>query len=166
MGRYKDRINFLFSSGRKLGQAGMSLIELAVSLGILSIVMYQFISGSNFLTTFYSSTQNTLAMEDVALTVYENIRGNINLYQVDFDSTKFLNTTSYADLQTKLPFAWNSKKIIESSTCATACPAGRLGYIIYPISGYRGLLRLTIRITHPELLKDGFKDYTFLITGN
>lgn len=157
----------------KLKKSGMTLIELMVSMGILSVVMYQFISGSSFIQGFYHTTQNTLAMEDVALSVYENIRGNVNLYQIDFAPTNFTSTISYTDLQTKLPYAWDSKKIIDQNTCPIdpttslkVCPLGRLGYMISPISGYRGLLKLTIRVTHPDILANKFKDYTFLINGN
>lgn len=140
----------------------MTLAEMMVGLGLFSIVTYQFIGGSNFLRTFSNETAESVSLENIVNSIYENVSTNISLYKVDYDPEEFLKAVSANELEKKLDYAWSKDQFVPKAECPQ-CP-GRLGYVLVPIANYRGLYQLIIRVTQKEKI-EGFRDYTYLISG-
>lgn len=141
---------------------GMSLAEIMVGLGLFSIVAYQFLGGSNFLRNFSRDTAESVALENIVNSVYENVSTNISLYKVDYNPEEFFRAISKSELEKRLDFAWSKDSFVPKSQCVE-CP-GRLGYILVPIPNYRGLYQLIIRVTQKDKI-ESFRDYTYLISG-
>jgi prepilin-type N-terminal cleavage/methylation domain-containing protein len=146
---------------KKMINKGFSLVELMVSVAIFGTVVVIYIGITK---NFYQSNKGileTTVVNNYVNGIYNNIQSNIELYQVSYDSSKFRNMTSALSLQQNLPIAWDATKLEDVTSCPL-CP-GRMGYIIEPVIGYRGLYKLTIRVTHPKII--GFKDYVMLLVG-
>lgn len=146
---------------KKLINKGFSFVELMVAVSIFGTFVVIYIGITK---NFYLNNKNVLettVVNNYVNGIYNNIQSNIELYQVSYDSTSFINMTSAAALKQNLPLAWDSQKLSSVSSCP-ACP-GRMGFIIAPIPSYRGLYKLTIRVTHPKI--PGFKDYIMLLVG-
>lgn len=144
------------------GNAGMSLAEIMVGVGLFAIVAYQFIGGSNFLRDFSKDTEESVAIENIVKSIYDNVSTNISLFKVSYDPDDFFAAISPSELDKKLDYAWSKDVFVAKEQCRE-CP-GRLGYVIVPVTQYRGLYRLVIRVTHKEKI-NGFRDYTYLISG-
>lgn len=142
-------------------QKGFTLIEVSVAAGILGVVLYLFTNGSSFLTQRNKQLEELMIMERHVTALYENIQSNIDVYQITYDPKKFNDNADPRKLAKYLPMAWDMKVLTSVNNCKD-CP-GRMGYIIVPLDGYRGLYKLTIRATHPKIPE--FKDYIFLING-
>jgi prepilin-type N-terminal cleavage/methylation domain-containing protein len=145
----------------KRKNSGFTLVEILVGVSILGGAILAFVGSSNFLSKKNKDTQESIVISNYVNGLYNSIQSNLDLYQVTYDSKEFYGTTSPKDLQDKLPIAWNSTMMVDKADCPL-CP-GRLGYIIEPVNGYRGLFKLTIRVTHPKIV--GFKDYTMILIG-
>lgn len=141
---------------------GMSLAEIMVGLGLFSVVTYQFLGGSNFLRQFSQETEESVAIENIVKSIYDNVSTNIGLFKVSYDPEEFFSAVSAGELEKRLDYAWSRDVFVAKDKC-TDCP-GRLGYVVVPVPQYRGLYRLVIRVTHKEKI-DGFRDYTYLISG-
>lgn len=140
---------------------GFSFVEVSVGAAILGIALVAFIGSSNFFNKRTKDSQESILISNYVSGIYNSIQSNLDLYQVTYDSKEFYDTTSPEKLQEKLPLGWDSTQISKKETC-NGCP-GRMGYIIEPISGYRGLYKLTVRVTHPKI--EGFRDYTMILVG-
>lgn len=142
-------------------QKGFSLFEVMVSVGVLGAVVYYFSGGTSFLSQKNKQLEELMIMDRYANILYENIQSNTDVYQITYDPKEFLDNSDPSKLKTYLPLAWDIKVLTDVNNCSH-CP-GRMGFIIVPLDGYRGLYKLTIRATHPKVPL--FKDYTFLING-
>lgn len=141
---------------------GMSLAEIMVGLGLFSVVIYQFLGGSIFLRKFSNETEESVAIENIVKSIYDNVSTNIALFKVNYDPEEFFSSVSAGELEKRLDYAWSRDVFVAKDKCAE-CP-GRLGYVVVPVPQYRGLYRLVIRVTHKEKIS-GFRDYTYLING-
>lgn len=134
-----------------------------MSMGMLGVATYLLIGSSQVLQKQNKDIRESVAMERFTNLYYDRINSNINLYKITYDPTNFLDAVTPTEIENNLPLAWNANLMTDKDKC-TNCK-GRMGYVIVPVDDYRGLYRLTIRFTHTERIK-GYKDYTFLITGN
>jgi prepilin-type N-terminal cleavage/methylation domain-containing protein len=140
---------------------GFSFVEVTVAAAILSMAIVAFMGSTNFFNKRTKDSQESILISNYVGGIYNSIQSNLDLYQVTYDSKDFYDTTSPEKLQEKLPLGWDSTQISKKETCS-GC-VGRMGYIIEPISGYRGLYKLTVRVTHPKI--EGFRDYTMILVG-
>jgi prepilin-type N-terminal cleavage/methylation domain-containing protein len=140
---------------------GFTLVEVMIAAGILGGILYWFSGGTSFLSTRNKQLEELMIMERHVNSLYENIQSNIDVYQITYDPKEFNSNTDPTNLNKYLPLAWDMKILTNVNNCMQ-CP-GRMGYVIVPLDGYRGLYKLTIRATHPKVLL--FKDYNFLING-
>lgn len=142
-------------------QKGFTLVEVLIAGGILAAVVYWFAGGTTFLSKRNKQLEELMIMERHVNALYENIQSNIDVYQVTYDPREFNDNADPSKLKDYLPMAWDMKILTDVKNCKE-CP-GRMGYVIVPLDGYRGLYKLTIRATHPKV--PVFKDYSFLING-
>lgn len=147
---------------KQLRNKGFSLIEVILALGILGSTIYFFTVSSSFITKQTADIKRVMSYEKVAVSLYENIRRNIHIYQTTYDPSPFLGITDKVTLLEKLPLAWNDNGYMDVKDCPQC--KGRTGFVISPIPGYRGLYRLVIRFVH-ETLIDTFIEYNFFISG-
>lgn len=137
------------------------MVEVMVAAGLLGGLIYYFSGGTSFLSSRNKNLEELMIMERHVNTLSDNIQSNIDVYQITYDPKEFNANADPVKLAKYLPLAWDLKILTDVKNCLS-CP-GRMGYIIVPLDGYRGLYKLTIRVTHPKLPK--FKDYSFLING-
>ena len=140
---------------------GFSFIEVMAASGVLAVVVYVFASGSTFLSSKNKNIEELLTLERHVNSLYENIQSNVDMYQITYDEREFKENADPVKLAKYLPMAWDMKIITSVESCKE-CP-GRMGFVIVPLNGYRGLYKLTVRATHPKI--PAFKDYIFLING-
>lgn len=141
--------------------AGVTFIELMVGAGILGLAVVMYMGASNFFLKKNKETLEGVVLSNYVNAIYNSMQSNLDLYQITYDSKSFHENTSPEFLRKNLPMAWDFKTITKVSECEE-CP-GRLGYIVEPVSGYRGLYKLTVRATHPNI--QGFRDYKLLLIG-
>ena len=142
-------------------EKGFTLVEVMVAAGVLAVVVYIFSGGTSFLAIRNKQLEELMIMERHVNALYENIQSNIDVYQVTYDPQEFNENADPSKLNKYLPLAWDMKILTSVDNCEN-CP-GRMGYVIVPLDGYRGLYKLIIRATHPKVPL--FKDYIFLING-
>lgn len=142
-------------------QKGFSLLEVMVAAGVMGVILYLFTDGTSFLSQRNKQLEELLIMERHVNALYENIQSNIDVYQITYNPREFNQNSDPSKIEKYLPMAWDMKVLTDVKNCPT-CP-GRMGFIIVPLDGYRGLYKLTIRATHPKV--PAFKDYIFLING-
>ena len=140
---------------------GFSFIEILVALSILGAFIFYFTGGNSDLLKRNKNLEELMIMERHVNSLYENIQSNIDIYQITYNPKDFNNNADPTKIKKYLPIAWDMNNLTTVSDCSE-CP-GRMGFVIVPLEGYRGLYKLTIRVTHPNI--SVFKDYLFLING-
>ena len=101
---------------------------------------------------------------DIISSIVENIRNNIGNYQMSFNDSSAMDAsgalmTDVLLAEDKLPFAWSNSVITTPAECPS-CP-GRYGYLIQPLSSFKGLFLVTVRLTNKDLF-EGVKEYRFV----
>lgn len=132
-----------------------------IAVGVLGVLAYNFVGSTSFLSSRNKQIEELMIMERHVNNLYENIQGNIDIYQITYNPDEFLANSDPSKINDYLPLAWDLKILTDKNSCSD-CP-GRMGYVIVPLDSYRGLYKLTIRVTHPKVPQ--FKDYFFLING-
>lgn len=140
-------------------QSGFSLVETMVALGLVVLVGFILISGVHRFNQMARNAQLASVVDRQIKDIVENIRPNINLYQIDYSLTMD-ERLQRLERQT-LPMAWDMGVVAEAAVCP-AC-AGRFGYVIHPFPAVPGLFLLTVRMTH-SAWGDAHRDYSFLVT--
>ncbi|MBS1971629.1 MAG: prepilin-type N-terminal cleavage/methylation domain-containing protein [Bdellovibrionales bacterium] len=143
-------------------QSGYTFIEVLLSLGLLSIVMFAFIGG---FISLKGSSRDSLVLssserqvDDIA----ENIKASIENYQVNFNYKTGKETALTLD---NLPMAWDIGVLSTRAECPDC--AGTYGYIIQPLEQFRGLYQVTLRMTHKSWAVKGekYRDYVFVVSA-
>ena len=137
---------------------GFSLIEALIALGMVSFIACALGLGLFEYKKIIKKSQSNHVIEKQIKEIVENIRPNINLYQINYDSSK--DALDRALDVNKLPMAWGPGKSVMAKDCAS-CP-GRFGFTVQPFPNWPGLYILTLRMTHTDW--SSYRDYTFLVT--
>lgn len=146
----------------RINNKGQTIIEAIIGFALISIVGLAFVGG---LVSLRNTTKNSVvksASEKQINEIAENIKAGVENYQIDFD---FNGDDSVAlDVET-LPMAWDDGLITTRKECPQ-CP-GFYGYTIRPYEQYRGLYKLTLRITHRTWAERGepFREYSFVMSA-
>lgn len=150
-----------------LNSSGMSLMEIMIGIGLFGVMTWAFIGGSSYITKQTSNVRSDVSQSRILDSLLMSVRGHAGVYKVNFDPRDFIEAIGEEELQNplRLPLAWNDKVITTIENCPKC--AGRLGFIVSPVPSYRGMYKLTIRMTHPSIKKQGlnFKDFDYLIKG-
>lgn len=142
-------------------QRGFTFVETLVAAAVLGASVVIFSGVTKYFNQKNKDTIEAVVVSNYVNTIYNNIQSNLNIYQISYDSKAFHDAKSPDALAKILPLAWDHKVVTDVEKCPS-CP-GRMGYVIEPVNGYRGLFKLTIRVTHPKI--EGFKDYVMLLIG-
>jgi hypothetical protein len=152
---------------------GLGVLEVVLSAGLVGVGLYVVMSGVDFLTDNKTVVDKNIEMEQMISGIVENVRSNINMEKVDFavdPSTKenlFLMNSTYQAVKDSLKLRWTRDGIIPADLCQDC--AGRIGYVVTPYrSGsitFRGLYKVTIRMTHDQMFPNEFKQFDFIVKG-
>ncbi len=147
-----------------MNNRGFTILETLIALGLLSIVFVGVQSAMNHYLDQTQQAKSSSSNDQIVDSVLKKVVADVNQFQIDFG---IVNTTPLNGKCTNaepLPVAWD----IDVYTTAKSCPncPGKLGYWVQPLDGYRGLYKVTVRLTHTKLFGDGnCQDYTFIV-GN
>lgn len=128
-------------------QSGLSLLEMLIASSIASITFIGLMSSSLFFKKKAIEMEVKYAARLHVFGIMEQIRSNLGVYQV-------MNTFDEGLIDTlldveRLPMAWDSEKLVETKDCVN-CP-GRMGYLILPIEGMKGIYKVRFAVYHHSL---------------
>lgn len=150
--------NFLKANNR-----GQSVIEVLVGMGLLTIIGSAFISGMVSMRKLSKGTVVISATDKQVNDIAENIKAGVENYQINF---KYQDGTSEVLKLSNLPMAWDIGKVAPKSK-DTETWGGTYGYTIQPYEAYRGLYKVTLRMTYKAWADNGekYRDYTFVVSA-
>lgn len=148
-----------------LNQAGMGLLEILVGISIASVGSFILLNGIDFLTEKKAVVDKNANLENMISGLIGSIRSNIVMEKIDFESENFLRNTTYESVEKSLKLCWVNDGIIPLESYPK-CP-GKLGYVVAPFKvgtmEYRGLYKVTLRMTHSDLFPNQFREYVFIV---
>lgn len=131
-------------------QAGFTLVEALVTTVVIAAVLGGLMQASSMLFAVEGKTSQLSDSTRMTLSILENIHADPSQFQVNFAPW----SVEDKDLLKvdELPLAYRTGYFGDASGCP-ACKI-RLGYILRPMQGHSGLLRLIIRSYNTETLED------------
>jgi len=143
-------------------QQGQTIVEALVGFGLIAIVGFAFVGGMVSLRNTTRSTVVLSSSEKQISDIAENIKAGVENYQVNFNYDKSASSLLKPD---DLPMAWDNGIVALRSECPEC--AGTYGYTIQPYEEYRGLYKVTLRMTHKSWIEKGepFRDYIFVMSA-
>ncbi len=143
-------------------QRGQTIVEALVGFGLIAIVGFAFVGGMVSLRNTTRSTVVLSSSEKQISDIAENIKAGVENYQVNFNYDKSASSLLKPD---DLPMAWDNGIVALRSECPEC--AGTYGYTIQPYEEYRGLYKVTLRMTHKSWIEKGepFRDYIFVMSA-
>lgn len=163
----KRRIQIRPYSLRELisSNKGLSLIEVITGFAIAGSGAFLILNGVDYLDRQKSSMDKSASQEAIVSGLVESIRSNIAMEKIDFNPRQFLEAQEIEELEPYLKLCWlndGTLPLEEFPTCQ-----GRLGYVVYPLKignlEYRGMYKVTIKITHQTHFPGTFKQYDFIV---
>lgn len=141
---------------------GQTLVESLVGFALIGIVGMVFVGG---LISLRNTTKSTIVMSSADKQINdiaENIKSGVENYQINFNYNASIGDVLEVS---KLPMAWDSNRVAFRSECPE-CP-GTFGYTIQPFEAFRGLYKVTLRMTHTSWTAKGepFRDYVFVVSA-
>lgn len=137
---------------------GFSLVEIMVSLAIIAGTTL----GLNGAIGNMAKDMSVVKVSSTSKNIVEDL---INAYTTRASSLQIdYGADTPAQILRNLPIAWddngNRTPVI---ACQPKCPKGRLGVVVKPITGAKGLYEMTIKIKHEEWKDD---KYIVLVIGD
>lgn len=141
-------------------QKGFSIIGSLLASGLIIMTFYS-------LTTWLNVTQKQFAQQmtkkegsQVVLNLFTEIRSNIDQYRVNFDHSKdALKNKLSPD---KLFLTWKDGHVCMLKDCPDQI--GRIGYLIQPMDGIKGLYLITVRVVNNVERQEDFVDYQQVVS--
>lgn len=164
---HKRRVQIRSYSLRDLicSSKGLSLIEVITGFALAGSGAFLILNGVDYLDRQKSSMDKSASQEAIISGLVESIRANISMEKIDFVPKDFLNAQEVADLEPYLKLCWLNDGVVpieEFPTCQ-----GKLGYVVYPLKignlEYRGMYKVTIKLTHQTHFPGSFKQYDFIV---
>ncbi|MNL18365.1 hypothetical protein D3C87_1395080 [compost metagenome] len=138
---------------------GQSILESLVGLGLIVVVGFAFVGGIVALRKTTKGTVTLSATERQISDIAENIKAGVENYQINYnyraDIDQLLNYKA-------LPMSWDIGVAVPRAQC-TECQ-GTFGYVIVPYEKFRGLYKVTLRMTHKSWLEP-YRDYVFVVSA-
>lgn len=127
--------------------AGFSLVEVIVSVGLLALASYYGLTHMGMFQKNITHIEARSNSQVVVSSVIDQVAGNVAIMQSNFD------TSEGADTVEELPYAWDDNGLIVPESECEDCE-GRVGVMLTPMKGYKGLFLLTIRVGHRNFDED------------
>ncbi len=158
----KMKLNNHLTMSRLKNNRGQTIVESLVGLGLLAIVGFAFTGGMVALRNTTKGSVVLSSTERQINDIAENIKAGVENYQVNFDYASGPNTALNV---ATLPMAWDNGIIVPRAQCPNC--AGTYGFVIQPLEQFRGLYRVTLRMTHKSWIQAGepFRDYSFVVSA-
>lgn len=150
--------------------AGYSLVEALLMSGLLIVIFLAFGQGVGALLDISRTTVLGVSAERSVVEVAESIKAGVENYQLNFAMIKGGANPEREEVLDidKLSMAWDLNKTcsLKSPDCPDSLP-GRYGYLIQPFDEFRGLYKVTVRMTHEKWKVSGekFKDFVFVVSA-
>jgi prepilin-type N-terminal cleavage/methylation domain-containing protein len=142
-----------------ISQKGFSLAEVMVAVGLVAVIGFSLVSGIVHFRRIVEKAKVSQVLELQINDIVENIRPNINRYQVTYEYSKEFRERRLA--VDSLPNAWDVGIVSTVAECPSCL--GRYGFLVQPYTNMPGLYVLTVRMTYKGW-SEGHKDYSFLVT--
>lgn len=147
-----------------VGVAGFTILEVLITLGLLGIVFVGVQSAVNQYLDQSQQAKSSTSNDQIVESVLKRVIADVNQFQVDFGVVNTTPVNGKCTNSEPLPVAWDVEVYTAEKNCPR-CP-GRLGYWVQPLENYRGLYKVTVRVTHTKIYPEGHcQDYTFIV-GN
>lgn len=138
---------------------GQSILESLIGLGLIVVVGFALISGVLALRKTTKGTVNLSATERQINDIAENIKAGVENYQVNYNYKDDIDTL----LNPKdLPMRWDIGVAVPKAQCPDCY--GSFGYVIVPYEKFRGLYKVTLRMTHKNWTEP-YRDYVFVVSA-
>lgn len=150
--------------------AGYSIVEALLMCGILIVVFLAFGQGVGALLDMSRTTLVGVSAERSVFEVAESIKSGVEKYQLNFAMIKGGANPEREEVLDidKLTMAWDLNKtcLIGDDGCPDSLP-GRYGYLIQPFDEFRGLFKVTVRMTHEKWKLNGekYRDFVFVVSA-
>ncbi len=146
-------------------QRGIGMLEVLIGFGLLGVGSVIILNGVDFIGEKKEVIDKAAIQESLITSLLESIRANVAREKIDFAPNDFLNRNTYASVQESLRLCWVNDGFVPLEAFPE-CP-GRVGYIVTPLRigsmEYRGLHKVTLRITHKELFPKTYQQYEFIV---
>ncbi|MCM2277803.1 MAG: type II secretion system GspH family protein [Oligoflexia bacterium] len=141
---------------------GLTLIELMISAGLIIIVALGVATSFTYARKSSVTVGAQRQSSDVGMGILQQTTDAFTKYQVNFNDTASMNDSGGVfPMNAPLPIAF-SREIYSSAEECPSCP-GRMGFVIQPLSGYRGMYRATIRIQNTDSTDKSQRDLNLVI---
>ncbi|MCM2348888.1 MAG: hypothetical protein NDI69_02635 [Bacteriovoracaceae bacterium] len=146
-------------------EKGVGMVEVLMGFALAGVGAFIILNAVDYLGEKKSIVDKNASMENLITGLMESIRSNIVMEKIDFEADEFLNHTTFEAVEESLKLCWVNDGILLKADYPD-CP-GKIGYVITPMKAgnmeFRGLFKVTIRLTHQELFPGQFKQYEFIV---
>lgn len=146
-------------------QHGVGMVEVLMGFALAGVGAFIILNAVDYLSEKKAVVDKNATMENIITGLMESIRSNIIMEKIDFQPEGFLDHTTFEAVHENLQLCWVNDGIIPVKEYP-GCP-GRVGYVVTPMTAgsmeFRGLFKVTVRITHTELFPGQFKQYEFIV---
>lgn len=141
---------------------GVTFIEAIVGFALVGVVSLIFVGGMVYLRNTTKDTVLMSTADKQIIDIAENIKSGVENYQINFNYDAPVE--DLLEIK-KLPMAWGNGMTSLKEDC-DGCP-GTYGYLIQPFESYRGLYKVTLRMTHVSWTAKGepYRDYIFVVSA-
>lgn len=146
-------------------QRGIGIIEIMLGISIAGVGLLIVMNGIDFLSSKKKVVDKNATLEFMISGIVEAIRSNISMEKLDFKAEEFLEKTTFKEVESTLNLCWVKDGLIPRDAYPN-CP-GKFGYVItsFKIGSleFRGLYKVTLRLTHEELFPGEYRQYEFIV---
>jgi hypothetical protein len=150
---------------RTLNERGVGLLEVMVGFGLLGVGAVIIFNGVDFISEKKEVIDKGAVQEALITSILESVRANVAREKVDFAPNDFLDRNTYARVLPSLRLCWVNDGFVPVEAYPS-CP-GRVGYVVTPLKigtmEFRGLHKVTLRITHQQLFPKTYRQYEFIV---
>lgn len=137
---------------------GFSLVGAMITTAIVSVIALGAAEILRLNAGFLAQTKRKRDRDRIVANVLNMVIESLPLLQRTFDPSD--GTRDSLLEPTTLPFAWDQSRVLPATQCG-GCP-GRMGFVVQPMAGRQGIVRVTIRLTHTQF-EGGPRDYVFVL---
>jgi type II secretory pathway pseudopilin PulG len=147
---------------------GFGILESIIAMALFGAGIYIVLNGIDVISSSKDKASEKMDLEKIISSSFEQIRSSIQSEKIDFKASEnFLSKSTYSEVQESLVLRWNKNGITTIDGCSTC--KGRMGYVVTPYQignlTFRGMYKVTLRVTHEVLFPNEFREYQFIVKG-